>query len=374
MPRWFAAPIIAGCLVAGACATTPAAPEAAYGPCGDTHEELVAAAKKEGSVSIHGQPADWAGTGLIVDAFEAKYGITVNSYLPELDSQGQLTVLRTWPGDPRFPDVVEMSPAVMDQAVNEGLITRFQPPAAADVPAAFRDPNGYWFAPYGGFIAFGVDPGTIRTAPSSWADLRGPEYRNAVALRADPRTSGVGAEAVVAAALANGGDLADVSPGLDFFADLWATGNLRNGTASVNDLRHATEPIIVDWAFNIRAIDANVVDPGHSYELVLPSDGLAGAVYAGALTALAPHPCAGRLWLDELLSRPVQVIRAKAGAVPPGVAALRDDPGIDERTRRLLPTDESLTRLVRPTSDQAQNLVEQISVGWSQRLPGWSPS
>lgn len=374
MPRWFAAPIIAGCLAVGACATTPAVPEAAYGPCGDTREELVAAAKAEGSLNLLGAPDDWAGYGAIIAAFEDEYGIAVDSLLPQLDSYGQLTILRTWRGDPRFPDVIDVSPQAMDDAVGEGLIERFQPPAASAIAPQFRDPNGYWIAPYAGFIGFAVDPDKVAEIPTSWADLRKPEYRDAIAMRADPRTSGVGKAVVIAALLASGGTLDDAGPGIAYFGDLWSSGNLRNGTTTVNDLRYAKAPIVIDWTFNIPAINAGLVNPQDAYQAVFPADGVFGSVYTSALPVGAPHPCAGRLWLDEMLSRHVGLIRAEALAVPPDVAGLAADPNVPEGVRRLLPPVDRLANLVTPTGEQAQDLDEQIDEQWSSRLPGWSPS
>lgn len=364
----------AGAVLLAGCGSSEPVAEPVFGPCGNTPDEVVAAAKAEGALNLIAAPRDWAGYGEIIDLFEETYGITVNSFLPQLDSFGELTILRTWRGDPRFPDVVEMSPAAMSAAIGEGLIERFRPPSAQDGAAQFRDPEGYWVAPYAGFLGLAVNSAQVKTPVTGWADLREPAFADAVVLRGDPRVSGVGTAAVTAVALAQGGSLDDVGPGVDYFADLWKRGNLRNGIASTNELRYGTAPVVVDWNYNIASFNANLIDEKAAYRLVYPDDGDYGMVYANGLTVDAPHPCAGRLWIDFLQTSQVGLLRAKAGAVPPTVARLYDDPSLSVRERELLPPPEALERLTFPTSAQADAVDAQINEQWAVKLPGWSPS
>ena len=364
----------AGIVLLAGCAQRTEVSEPVYGPCGSTPEELVAAAKAEGAVNLIAVPREWAGSGEIIDLFEKTYGIAVTSSLPQLDSFGELTILRTWAGDPRFPDVVEMSPAAMSAAVGEGLIEPFRPPSAEGGAPQFRDPEGYWVAPYAGFLALAVNSARVKTPVTGWSDLRQPEFADTVVLRGDPRVSGVGTAAVTAVALAQGGSLDDVGPGIDYFADLWKRGNLRNGIATTNELRYGTAPVVIDWNYNIAAFNANLIDENAAYRLVYPDDGDCGMVYANGLTVGAPHPCAGRLWIDFLQTPQVGLLRAKAGAVPPMVARLYDDPSLSVRERELLPPPEALDRLTFPTSDQSDAIDAQINGQWAVKLPGWSPS
>src|SRR6202041_1184775 len=50
---------------------------------------LAAAAKKEGTLNVIALPPTWANYGTIINTFEKKYGITVNSTLPDGTSQHQ---------------------------------------------------------------------------------------------------------------------------------------------------------------------------------------------------------------------------------------------------------------------------------------------
>ena len=364
----------ASLLLLTACSQGAQEPEAAFGPCGNTYDELVAAAKAEGQLNMVGTPLDWAGYDAIITRFQETYGITVNSVLPELDSFEELTILRTWRGDPRYPDVADVSLAAMAIAIDEGLIAPYRPPSAEQNLASFRDPKGYWVSPYAGFITFGVNSGATAAAPTSWADLTKSEYRDAVALRGDPATSGVGTATLSAAALANGGSLEDLGPGFDYFAELWESGNLRNGIALVNDLRYATAPIMIDWSYNIDAANEDIVTEKDRYRLVFPSDGQYGMGYVNGLPVGAPHPCAGMLWIDYLQSPEVGLIRLEAGAVPPSADRLRDDPSLTDEQRAMLPPAEALDAIVFPTAEQADAVAAQITGRWKSTVPGWKAS
>jgi putative spermidine/putrescine transport system substrate-binding protein len=46
-------------------------------------DDLVAAAKKEGVLTVIALPRDWCGYGALIDSFKAKYGIAVNELNPD---------------------------------------------------------------------------------------------------------------------------------------------------------------------------------------------------------------------------------------------------------------------------------------------------
>src|SRR5689334_23715360 len=72
---------------------------------------LVAAAKKEGTLSVITLPANWANYGTIMKDFTAKYGIKINDANPDGSSQDELNAVNQLKGQDRAPDVLDMGTA-----------------------------------------------------------------------------------------------------------------------------------------------------------------------------------------------------------------------------------------------------------------------
>src|SRR4051794_2463542 len=60
----------------------------------ETMDELVAAAKKEGQLTVIALPRDWCGYGPIIDSFKAKYGISVNELNPDAGSGDEIEAIK----------------------------------------------------------------------------------------------------------------------------------------------------------------------------------------------------------------------------------------------------------------------------------------
>ena len=66
---------------------------------------LVAAAKSEGTLNVIALPPTWANYGDILKAFTAKYGIKINSALPDGSSQQEVNAVKSENGTAKAPDV-----------------------------------------------------------------------------------------------------------------------------------------------------------------------------------------------------------------------------------------------------------------------------
>ena len=73
---------------------------------------LVAAAKQEGTLNVIALPPTWANYGAIISAFTAKYGIKINSALPDGTSQQEVDAVKTENGTAKAPDVLDIGMAV----------------------------------------------------------------------------------------------------------------------------------------------------------------------------------------------------------------------------------------------------------------------
>ena len=73
-------------------------------------DDLVAAAKKEGQLTVIALPHDWCGYGAVIDGFKAKYGLTVNELNPDAGSGDEIEAIKANKGNvgPQAPDVIDV--------------------------------------------------------------------------------------------------------------------------------------------------------------------------------------------------------------------------------------------------------------------------
>ena len=211
---------------------------------------LVANAKKEGKLNVIALPPDWANYGEIITTFSKKYGIPITSDNPDGSSAQENQAITSLKGDSRAPDVVDVGPAFAVAGAAAGLYGKYFPSTFSTIPRSMKDTRGYWYGDYCGAVSIGYNQNLISNPPTSFKDLMKPEYKGKVAVNGSPLSSNSAVSVVFAAALANGGSLKDVGPGIDYFAALKKSGNyIPVGTTSATVASGQT-PISLDWDYN----------------------------------------------------------------------------------------------------------------------------
>ena len=157
--------------------------------------------------------------------------------------------MRSLKGDSRAPDVLDVSPSFAIAGANEGLYAKYFNNYFGSVPRAMKDGRGFWVGDYWGVISFGVNRAVVSNVPKSWNDLLKPEYKNKVALNGSPLTSGSAFAGVFSAALANGGSLTNIGPGIDYFKRLKDAGNFIPVQATPQTIASGQTPITIDWDY-----------------------------------------------------------------------------------------------------------------------------
>ena len=271
--------------------------------------ELIAEAKKEGRLNVIALPRNWANYGEVLDTFTRKYKIPITSDNPDGSSAQENQAVRSLKGDPRAPDVLDVGPSFAIDGANEGLYAKHFTRNFKKVPRVMKDGRGFWVADYYGAISFGVNTAVVSNVPRSFQDLLKPEYKNKVALNGSPLTSGSAVAGVFAAALANGGSLNDIGPGIDFFAKLKDVGNFIPIAANPQTIASGQTAITFDWDYLNLAYVKEF--PSARIRVIAPSDGLYAAYYCQAINATAPHPWAARLWQEFLYSDQGQLLWIK---------------------------------------------------------------
>ena len=150
--------------------------------------------------------------------FTAKYGIKITDANPEGSSQDELNAINQLKGQSRAPDVVDVGGAFAVTGETDGLWAPYEVSTWSQIPAAAKAANGDYYADYGGYVAIGYDPSKVKVAPTSFKSLLTGPYKNQVAIDGNPTQTGSAFAAVYAAALANGGSLSNIAPGVAFTA------------------------------------------------------------------------------------------------------------------------------------------------------------
>jgi len=344
-----AAAVLAACGPAAAPTEAPAAPTEApaaptEAPAAPTEapsamDQLVAAAKAEGTLTTIALPHDWCNYGGAIEGFKAKYGLEVNELNPDAGSGDEVEAIKANKDNkgPQAPDVIDVGFAFGPSSKAEDLLMPYKVSTWDSIPAEVKDADGYWYGDYYGVMAFMVNTDVQSKVPEDWADLLDPAYKGQVALSGDPRTSNQAIQAVYAAGLANGGTLDDPQPGLDFFAKLQQAGNLVPLISNNGLVAKGETPVRITWDYNgLAGVDSFAGNPKAT--VVVPKSGRFAGVYVQAISAYAPHPNAAKLWMEYLYSDEGQVewmkgychpireadMRAR-GAVPADLAAKLPD-------------------------------------------------
>lgn len=328
---------------------------------------LVAAAKKEGSLNVIALPPDWANYGEMISTFSHKYGIKVNSENPSGSSQDEINAVTTLKGQARQPDVLDVAIPFAVSAQQRGLLAPYRVANWAQIPADLRSSAGDWYGDYGGYISIGYNAATVKPAPTSFASLNDPAYKNMVALNGDPTKAGAAFAGVWAAALANRGSLNDIMPGIDYFARLKKAGIFTPVLAYPSTIQSGQTPIVIDWDY-LQAGYAKQFAGKLDWKVVVPSDGLFANYYAQAIVAGAPHPAAARLWEEFLYSNQGQNLWLKGLARPVRLPSMMKAGTADPQYLSALPSVHGTVTL--PTQAQSNAAKAVIAQDWALKVGG----
>ena len=332
--------------------------------CGNTIEEIAAKAKEEGKVNLIALPDTWANYAGILASFREKYGIEAPVQNPDASSADELTAIETLRGQSGMPEVVDIGPAFNAEMRSKGFSELYKPTVWDEIPAALKDPEGYWVAAYYGVLAIASNTTLVPNAPKTWADLKKPDYRGMVTINGDPREAGAAFAAVFAAALGNGGSFDDVMPGIEYYAELKELGNLQTIDVTPAGILSGEVPIALDWTYNFPGLQSQIAEAGFEFQVNVPSDGVYGAYYSQSVVTEVEHPCAARLWLEHIVSDDGALGYLEGGAVPARFGSLLERGLVSAELAATLPPAEILDAISFPTADQVDAARELITENW----------
>lgn len=272
--------------------------------------DLIVKAKEEGVLVSYGLPDDWVNYGAIRGILEKKYG------LETMDTDmGSGTIISTLKLEKTnaVADITDLGYNFATVINTEKLSQPYKNQYWDEIPDFAKDPDGLWSAAYWGTIAFTVNTDIVKNLPKTWNDLLKPEYRNMVSIK-DPRESGTANMMVLAAAYANGGDVNNIQPGIDYFVKLQKAGNINSVRPGTSAIQKGEAPISIFWDFD--GLSKKYALGMDSLKIVVPSDGTVAGMYIQFITSGAPNPYAARLMIETEYSDEGQIEYAKGFVHP----------------------------------------------------------
>ncbi|VBB05431.1 Hypothetical protein LUCI_0640 [Lucifera butyrica] len=320
-------------------------------------KELAAAIQKEGKIVSYGMPDSWANWKDSWVSFAKQFGITHTD--TDMSSAEEIAKFKAEKDNP-VADLGDIGIGFGAKAKAEGVSAVYKNKYWDEIPAWAKDPDGHWATWYTGSITFLVNTKLVKDVPTSWQDLLKPEYKQQVVV-GDPTKANEAMMGVLAAAFANGGDEANIKPGIDFMAKLAAEGNIKAIDLSIANIQKGEVPIAILNDFNALGYKNQL--KMDELKVVVPTDGSSISAYVYMINKAAPHPYAARAMVDYILSDDGQINLAKGFArpirpvkLPPEVAA------------KLLPA--SAYKSARPIKDFAawEKTTKELPALWQENV------
>ena len=167
---------------------------------------------------------------------------------------------------------------------------------------------------------------------------------------------------VWAAALANGGSLDNIQPGIDFWGKVSKEGNLLKVDPNSATIESGQTPIVLDWDY-LNVTQAEKVKASFDWKVAVPSDGLFAQYYAQAINKNAPHPAAARLWQEFLYSDEGQNLWLQGKSRPVRLNAMQQAGTADKAGLAALPQVSGEPQF--PTQAQTDAAQQAVAKGWA---------
>jgi len=327
---------------------------------------LVKAAKKEGKLNVIALPRNWANYGALLDGFHKKYGIKITSANPDGSSAQEVAALTADRGRSSAPDVIDVGTSYALTAQQQGLLASYKVQTWNEIPASLKDAGGQWFDDYGGFVAIGCNTAAV-TCPTSFQQMLAAKASSnyKIGLNNSPLQSNSALAGVQAAALANGGSLDNVKPGVDFFATLAKNGTFVPTIANVTTVENGATNIVIWWDY----LQATGISPSlGSWKVFVPSDAALGEYYSQAISKTAPHPATARLWEEYLYSVTGQNLWLQGEARPVELAYMQAHNQANKAWLAKLPSLPAGTTPQYPSTAQIAAAATVVGNNWATEV------
>jgi len=329
-------------------------------------QTLITNAKKEGQLQAVGIPPEWADYADILATYASKYVPIDYKADSEYSSAQEVQVFIDSKKHP-YGDIADVGFIWGPKVIAQGLVSPYKHAHWDDIPDNLKDPDGNWCAEYWGAQAFIVNTDIVKNPPTSFKDLLTKSYPNQVGIDGDPRQATDALYAVYSAAYAHNGSTDDIQPGINFFAQLKANGNFTPARANEANIVSGEVPIAIVWDYLGLGYRDKYASTGPNIQVTIPSDGSLAGPYVVIVNKTAPHPNAGRLWVEYIFSDEGQLFFLKGYAHPIRYQKLAAAGKVPADLAAKLPPASAYTNVKFLSSpNQLKTAGDTLSTNWTQ--------
>jgi putative spermidine/putrescine transport system substrate-binding protein len=282
----------------------------------ETEPDMAAAKTQAQEIVTYGMPDDWANYGEVFKAYQAMLGVENGTHVDtDMSSLEEITKFDAEKSNPvaMFSDIGLLWGRVAEE---RSVVPPYLPPAAEQLPEGYKAATGGWVATFAGVPAFVVNVDALGGAdvPRTWQDLLREDLKGKVGSPGDPRSSGTAQTTFLAWAYANGGDAANLGPGVEYAKQIIPQFNAAD--ASVDLLEKGEIALWMRYDFNCEAAVAQLTEKGINAETVIPDISIyaPSAVMANRYNTAKKDAIQG--FLEFVLSDEAAAAFAKFGARP----------------------------------------------------------
>jgi putative spermidine/putrescine transport system substrate-binding protein len=332
-------------------------------------QTLMTQAKKEGQLQAIGIPPEWANYADILSGYTSAYGVNIAYKVEaEYSSAQELVVFKNSKAHPHG-DIGDVGFKFGPLAVQQGLVTPYKHSKWDDIDASLKDAAGNWCTEYYGAQAFVINTDIVKNPPATFHDLLNNNYKNMVGIDGDPRQANDAFLAVYSASLANGGNLDNIQPGIDFFAKLKQKGNFTDARSSIANVGKGEVAIAVMWDYlGLGFRDSLKGKP--NLKVVIPTDASIAGPYVSIVNKTAPHPYAARLWMEYIFSDEGQLFYLKGYAHPARYQKLVAAGKIPADLAAKLPPASQYANIKFPSLAQLNAATPIVAQNWGSQVLG----
>ena len=325
-----------------------------------TLEELTEKAKEEGVINSAAMPDTWANWGDTWDDIEELYGIKQTDV--DMSSAEEISLFEA-EKDNATKDIGDVGMAFGPIAEEKGVTTPYKTSYWDEIPDWAKDDDGDWIVGYYGTMSIMSNSDKVKETPKSFEDILNGDYVVSVG---DVTTASQAQHAVLATALALGGDESNLEPAYEFYKTLAEQGRLDKGEFNISRMEKGEIEVALLWDFNALGYKEQITsaNPNMKFEVHIPEEASVSAGYATIINAYAKNPHAAALAREYILSDEGQINLAKGFARP-----IREDVELPEDVKSKLIDDSEYKNAVTIEDSKAwEETTKTIGSEWQEKV------